>query len=91
MKITLWRRHALTVADGAFSHDYVTIFEEIPNLKGHPNCITGSKVTAISLIGGFCPLAHYVTVSTNFVCLLVSFYRYDLYLAVMTIVLHSLT
>ena len=29
--------------------DHVTIFQEILNLKGHPNCITGSKVTAIFL------------------------------------------
>ena len=35
--------------DGAFSHkiDYVTIFKEILNSEGHPNCITGSKVTLI--------------------------------------------
>ena len=53
MKISLWRRHALTVTDCAFSHkiDYVTIFKEILNPKGHPNCITGSKVTAILLNG----------------------------------------
>ena len=39
------------VEDGAFSHkmDYFTIFTEIINLKGHPNSITGSKVTAILL------------------------------------------
>ena len=51
MKISLRRHHALRVADGAFSHkiDYVTIFLEILNLKGHPNCITGPKVTAILL------------------------------------------
>ena len=35
------------VADGAFSH--VTIFVEILNLEGHPNRITGSRVTAILL------------------------------------------
>ena len=48
MKISLRRRHALTVADGAFSHkiDYVTIFQEIINPKVHPNHNTGSKVTA---------------------------------------------
>ena len=53
MKISLWRRHALTVADDAFSHkiDYVTFFWEILNPEGHPNCITGSKVTAILLNG----------------------------------------
>ena len=34
------------VEDGALSHkiDYVTIFEVILNLKGHPNRITGSRV-----------------------------------------------
>ena len=53
MKISLRRRHALTVADGAFSH-----FKEILNPKGHPNRITGSKVTAILLNGGFCPLVE---------------------------------
>ena len=39
------------VEDGVFSHriDYVTMFWEIINLKGYPNCITGSKVTAILL------------------------------------------
>ena len=51
MKISLRRRHALTVVDGAFSHkiDYVTIFKEILNPKGHPNRIIGSKVMAILL------------------------------------------
>ena len=36
---------------GAFSHkkDYVTFFKEILNVEGHPNCITGLKVTAILL------------------------------------------
>ena len=39
------------VADDAFSHkiDYVTIFWDILNPEGHPNHITGSKVTAILL------------------------------------------
>ena len=39
MKIYLRRRHALIVADGAFSSkiDYVTIFKEIQNPKEHPN------------------------------------------------------
>ena len=51
VKISLRRRHALTFTDGAFSHkiDHVTIFQEILNSKGHPNRITGSKVTAILL------------------------------------------
>ena len=48
------------VEDGAFSHkiDYVTIFEEILNLEGHLDCITGLKVTAILLKGGFCLLVE---------------------------------
>ena len=47
-------------ANGAFSHkiDYVTIFKDILNPEGHPNRITGSKVTAILLNGGFCPLVE---------------------------------
>ena len=57
MKISLRRRHAITVADGAFSHkiDYVTIFK-ILNPEGHPNRITGSKVTAILLNGWIVPI-----------------------------------
>ena len=53
MKIYLQRRQALTVADGAFSHkiEYVTIFKEIQNPKGHPNRITGVKVMGIFLNG----------------------------------------
>ena len=45
------------VEDGAFSHkiDYVTIFKEILNLEGHPNCIAGSKVTGILLNGWILP------------------------------------
>ena len=41
------------VADGAFSYkiDYVNIIKEILNLKGHPNSITGSKVSAMMLNG----------------------------------------
>ena len=47
MKISLRRRQALMVEDGAFSHkiDYVAIL----NIEGHQNCITGSRVTAILL------------------------------------------
>ena len=58
MKISSWRRHALTVADGAFSHkvDYVMTFKEILNPEGHPNRITGSKVTAILLNGLILPI-----------------------------------
>ena len=46
------------VEDGAFSHkmDYVTIFEEILNIKGHPNHITGSQVTKILLNGWILPI-----------------------------------
>ena len=41
------------VEDSAFSQkiDYVTIFLEILNLEEHPNCITGSRVTAILMNG----------------------------------------
>ena len=58
MKISLRRRHALTVADGAFSHkiDYVTIFKEILYPEEHQNRITCSKVTAISLNGWILPI-----------------------------------
>ena len=47
----VWCRHALMVEDGAFNHkiDYGTIELDILNLKGHLNCITGSRVTAILL------------------------------------------
>ena len=46
------------VEDGAFSHkiDYITIFQKNLNLEGHPNCITGSKVTAILLNGWILPI-----------------------------------
>ena len=49
MKISLRPRHALTVEYGAFSQkiDHATIFQEILNLEGHQNRITGSKVAAI--------------------------------------------
>ena len=58
MKICLRRRHALAVADGAFSHKigYVMIVKEILNTKGHPNRITGSKVTAILMNGWILPI-----------------------------------
>ena len=57
MKISLRRRHALTIVDADFSHkiDYVKTFKEILNPEGHPNCIIGSKVMAILMNGGFCP------------------------------------
>ena len=46
------------VEDGAFSHkiDNCTILKEILNLKGHPNHITVSKVTAILLNGWILPI-----------------------------------
>ena len=47
------------VEDGAFSHKvikYVRILNEIQNLEGHPNHITGSKVTAIFLNGCILPI-----------------------------------
>ena len=58
MKISLRRRHALTVGNGASSHkiDYITIFLEILNLEGEQNRITGSKVTAILLNGWILPI-----------------------------------
>ena len=60
MKISSRRPHALTVADGAFSHkiDYVTIFKEILNPEGHPNRITCSKVTANLLNGWILPIGE---------------------------------
>ena len=49
VEISLRRRHALTVANDAFSHkiDYVTILKDIPNPEKHLNRITGSKILAI--------------------------------------------
>ena len=43
------------VGDSAFSHkmDYVPIFQENLNIKGHLNSFIGSKVTAILAKGGF--------------------------------------
>ena len=43
------------VKDGAFIHntDYVTIFKEILNIKGHPNCIMAILLNGLFfLIGG---------------------------------------
>ena len=60
MKISLGRHHALTVGDGASSHkiDYVSKFEEILNLEGHQNRMTGSRVTAILLNGWTLPIGE---------------------------------
>ena len=46
------------VEDVAFSHkiDYVKHFSEILALEGHPNRITGSKVTAILVNGWILPI-----------------------------------
>ena len=79
MKISLWRCHAVTIADGALSHkiDYLTIFNEILNPEEHPNCITGSKVTAILVnwwilpiggasLGRVCACSDDKTSTTNF-------------------------
>ena len=46
------------IEDGALNPkiDYVTIFLEILNTEGHPNRITGSKVTAILLNGWILPV-----------------------------------
>ena len=53
MKISLRRRHAQMVGDGAFSHkiDRTWKFLKILNLKRHQHCTIGSKVTAILLNG----------------------------------------
>ena len=58
MKISFRRRHALMVEDGAFSHkkNYITIFLKILNSEGHPNHMTGSKVTAYLLNGWILPI-----------------------------------
>ena len=49
MKISVRRRHAQTVNNGASSHktNYIGIFSDILNPEGHQNCCIGSKVTAI--------------------------------------------
>ena len=64
MEIYLQHCHALMVEDGAFSHkiDYVTICLEILNLKGHSNCINGSRVTVILLNGWILPIGVASTV-----------------------------
>ena len=60
MKISLRRRHAKTFGYEASTHkiDYVNKFEEILNLEGHQNCITGSRVTAILLNGWTLPIGE---------------------------------
>ena len=58
VKISLRRRHAPIVRNGASSHkiDYITIFLENINPEGHQNRNTGSRVTAIVLIGLIFPI-----------------------------------
>ena len=56
-KISLQRRYAQTVENGASSHktNYIEILPEILNLEGHINRCIGSKVTAILLNWWFLP------------------------------------
>ena len=63
VKISLRRRHALMVGDSASSHkiDYVRKFQEILNLEGHQNCITGLRVTAILLNGWILPIGEFTS------------------------------
>ena len=58
VKISLRRRHALMVEDGAFSHkiDYIANFWEIINLEGHQYRINGSRVITILLNGWILPI-----------------------------------
>ena len=53
--MSLWRRHALMVEDGAFSNKILEILGHL-NIEGNPNCITGSKVMVILLNGGILPV-----------------------------------
>ena len=46
-EISSRHRHALMVGNGALSH------KKRLYMEGHQNCITGSRVTAIYLMGGF--------------------------------------
>ena len=59
-KLSLQRRNAPMVGNSAFSHkrDYITFFLEILNRKGHKNCITGTRVTAILLNRGVFPIGQ---------------------------------
>ena len=53
VKISLWRPHAQTVKDGAFSHktNFIDILSEILNLEEHLNLCISSEVTSIFLNG----------------------------------------
>ena len=57
VKISVRRRHAQTVKNGAFSDqtNYIDIFSEILNVEGHLNHCIGSKVKAILLNGWILP------------------------------------
>ena len=57
MKISLRRRHAQTVKNGASSHktNCIDIFSEILNPEGHQNRCIGLKVTLILLNGYILP------------------------------------
>ena len=62
MKISLQRRHALKVEDGALSQSVGQsasqfFFKEILYLEGHPNHITGSRVTANLQNGWILPIS----------------------------------
>ena len=63
MKISLRRRLAQMIVDGAFNHkmDWLMKSLEILNLKGHQNRIIGSKVTAILLNGWVMPIGGVVS------------------------------
>ena len=56
----LRRRHAQTVRDRTSSYkiDYFIVIKNFLNPEGHQNPISGSKVTAILLKGGFCLLGE---------------------------------
>ena len=53
----------MIVGDGAFSHNIYNIKtrQQILNNKGHPNCITGSRVTAILLNGWLSPFGGFAS------------------------------
>ena len=73
MKISLRRRHAQTVKNGASSHitNYIKIFSMILNLEGHLNSCIGS---AILLNGWILPIGG---IESGWVCL--GAYAADLY------------
>ena len=59
--------HALMVGDEAISHkiDYVGTLYEIISYQGHPNCMTGSRDTAMLLKGWIFPFGE---VASGSVC-----------------------